>query len=43
MHILIYADARPVLNRANLERIVRGLRLVDSPDRPADWADRPLP
>jgi hypothetical protein len=42
MHISIYADARPELNRANLERIVRGLHLVDSPDQPADWTHRPL-
>ena len=43
MHISIYTDGRPELNRAVLERIARGLRLVASPDRPADWTDRPLP
>jgi hypothetical protein len=43
MHISIHTDGRPELNRAVLERIARGLRLVASPDRPADWTDRPLP
>jgi len=45
MHISINAatDGRPELDRATVERIVRGLRLVDFPDRPADWTDRPLP
>ena len=45
MHISVNAatDGRPELDRATVERIVRGLRLVDSPDRPADWTDRPLP
>lgn len=45
MHISIYASAydRPELTRAVVERIARGLRLVGSPDRPADWTDRPLP
>jgi hypothetical protein len=45
MHLQVNAmlGGRPELNRAVLERIARGLRLVDSPDRPADWTDRPLP
>ena len=43
MHISIYADARPELDRAALTRIVRGLRLVGAPNDPARWVRNPLP
>ena len=40
MHVLVSA-ARA--DRAMLERVVRGLRMVDDPDRPSSWTDQPLP
>jgi len=45
MHVLVTGSIkdRPELDRAALERIVRELRMVDDPDRPAGWTDRPLP
>jgi hypothetical protein len=43
MHISIDATSRPELNRGVLERVARGLRLVGTPDQPADWTDQPLP
>ncbi|HZB49682.1 MAG TPA: hypothetical protein VE547_11375 [Mycobacteriales bacterium] len=39
MHVLVSASGT---DRATLERIVRELRLVGDPRRPADWTDRPL-
>lgn len=42
MHIQVNAPTG-ALSRAALERVVRGLRLVDHPDRPADWTGQPLP
>jgi len=44
MHVSVSAvrTGHPELTRAALERVMRGVRLVDDPSRLADWTDRPL-
>jgi len=44
MHLTVSAirAGHPELTRAALERVMRGVRLVDDPSRLADWTDRPL-